>query len=157
MIWGILLALLLGIVWVNLLVYYVFRSGLIYRYLTKKGTVKESFDAGSGIYLLVLGLLMVAYLVVCDLMVLGYNDFGLPSALLLNVIIVAGLLSYNAYVINGWLIPVVRPMFLGISKMLTPITIRSYTRFSLIQGGGAGFAVSLVSGWVYLMIVGLAR
>lgn len=157
MFFSILLALVMGVLWVNLLVYGLFKTRFIYKYITVKGQLRIPFEEGGRRWLVVLGLVYVAYLTVCDLLILGYNDYSFPIILLLNLMITGLLLAYNAFVINGWLLTIQRPMMLNISKLMTPITIRSYTRFTLIQGGVSGFVLSMVSGWLYLMINSMAR
>jgi len=152
-----LFAVLLGIVWVNLLVLLLFRTELIYRYMTKKGEIRSELAPKSHRWLWLGALIVFIYLTVSDLIVLGYNDFSFPVVLLVNVFLMAVLLLYNAFVINGWLLVIVRPMVLNISKMMTPITIRSYTRFTLIQGSVAAFLMSMISGWFYLFVNSIVR
>ena len=152
-----LFAALLGIVWVNLLVLLLFRTKVIYRYITKKGELRKTFGDESHRWLWLGALIVLVYLTISDLIVLGYNDYGFLTALLLNVTLMTLLLLYNAFLVNGWLLVVVRPMILKISKFMTPITVESYTRFTLIQGGAAAFVLSMISGWVYLLMNFIVR
>ncbi len=148
-----LFAALLGIVWVNLLVLLLFRTEVIYRFITKKGELRNKFEDKSHRWLWLWALIVFIYLTISDLIVLGYNDYGFLTALLLNVALMALLLLYNAFLINEWLLVVVRPMILNVSKFMTPITVKSYTRFTLIQGGAAAFVLSMISGWAYLLMI----
>ena len=157
MVLGIIFSIVFGIVWLNLLVLTVFKSKIIYKIMTQKGVMKNKFDEGSYPLLWFLGFIIVTYLTICDLLVLGYNNHILPVVLLLNIFLIIVLLMYNTFVINHWLLVVVRPMILGISKFMTPITIRSYTRFTCIYGGVGGFGCALVAGWIYLLLNQLVR
>lgn len=145
-------ALLLGIVWVNLMVLLMFRSGLIYRFITKKGEMRSRFEGHSRRWLWLGAVGVIVYLTLSDFLVLGYNDHSFPSVLFVNLGLMLSLLLYNALVINQWLLVVVRPMILNVSKMMTPITIKSYTRFTVVQGGVSALILSMISGWLYLIL-----
>lgn len=157
MVLNIIFSVIFGVVWLNLLVLVSFKSGIIYKFMTRKGVMKEKFDQGSHRWLWLLGIVVVIYLTLSDLLVLGYNRHTLPIVLLLNVFLMLVLLIYNNVVINNWLVVVVRPMMLGISKLMTPVTIKSYTRFTWIFGGAASIMSALVAGWIYLIINQLMR
>lgn len=157
MLLGFILAALLGVVWLNVLVLFGFKTGFIYKYITRKGEIRDTFEEKSNRWLVLLGMVTMFYLLISDFLVLGYNDHKFITVFLLNVLLMAGLLSYNAFVINHWLLVVVRPMMLNISKMMTPITIRSYTRYTLIQGGTAALLIGMLSGWLYQWINVLVR
>ncbi len=152
MLFGIIFSVVLGIVWLNLVIFLAFKSGFIYHYITKKGYVKEQFTDGSKRWLLLFALMVTLYMTICDMVVLGYNDRSFLVALLLNVLLILVLLVYNTYVINHWLLVVVRPMVFKISKMMTPVTIRSYTRFTWVYGGSIGLVLAMLSGWLYRII-----
>lgn len=147
----------LGIVWLNVVVLFMFRTRVIYRFITKKGEVRHPFEEKSLGWLCLGGFMVLVYLLISDFLVFGQTDRTFPEVFVVNLGLMVLLLAYNALVINQWLLVVVRPIMLNVSKLMTPITIRSYTRFLIIQGGVAAFFLSMVSAWIYLLINYLAR
>ena len=157
MLGGIIFSIVLGISGINLLMFFAFKSGYVYNYITKKGTVRDKFETGSKRWLALPSGMMLIYLVLTDMMVFGYNPYPFPVVMLLNISLVGVLLTYNTFVINHWLLVIVRPMVLRLSKMMTPVTIKSYSRFTWIYGGAGGFVIAMLSGWFFLLINYLAR
>ncbi len=152
MILNLLLAMLVGVVWLNLLVMYLFSKGFIYRYISRKGILHSSISLGSKLYLMLLGVFVVFYLVIVDLVVLGYNERSFAVVFLVNCSLVAVLVSYQIFVVNQWLLVVVRPLFLKVSKLMTPVTILSFSRYVAIRGSVAGIGAAMIGGWIYLYI-----
>lgn len=152
MIVGFVIAVLIGIVWINVVSYLTWRSKTIYLFLQKNGRIKENFEAGYKRYLILLFFMTCVYLVICDLLILGFNDVEFIFVIILNVGLLMLMLFYHSYAIVYWLLQRIRPMGFELSKNLTHKTLMPFNQKTLRLGSLWSVPISMICGFVYIGI-----
>ena len=149
-----LLVLIMGTVMVDLLMLYIIQSGKIRRLRRRDGTLIEPLTASVRFGMVLAGVFLFVYLLVADLLVLGYNELAIGKVLMYNVAMVQLLVVYEVMVIEHWLILEVRPMFTRKYLSVTREGKDAFVRFVLVNASVYGTLIAIINTLIYQSMMG---